>query len=91
MGRYVLEPQIFQELRKSTKGAGGEIQLTDAIVRLLQRRPVLAHRFRGRRFDCGTKRGYWEATMVLGMRHAQIGEYLKHSLQQATIAANVAD
>jgi len=91
MGRYVLEPQIFQELRKSTKGAGGEIQLTDAIVRLLQRRPVLTHRFRGRRFDCGTKRGYWEATMVLGMRHGQIGEYLKHSLQQATAAANVAD
>jgi UTP--glucose-1-phosphate uridylyltransferase len=87
VGRYVLEPQIFDELRQLQTGAGGEIQLTDGIQRLLARRPVISHRFRGRRFDCGTKRGFWEATMVLGMRHGDIREHLQHSLELAARSA----
>jgi UTP--glucose-1-phosphate uridylyltransferase len=83
VGRYVLEGEIFDELRKVQKGAGGEIQLTDGIVRLLESRKVVAHRYEGRRFDCGSKLGFWEATMVLGMRHPDIAPFMRHSLQIA--------
>jgi UTP--glucose-1-phosphate uridylyltransferase len=73
VGRYVLEPGIFQALREIGRGTGGEIQLTDGIARLMQSRPVFAHRYEGRRFDCGSKLGFWEANMLLGLRHADIG------------------
>jgi UTP--glucose-1-phosphate uridylyltransferase len=73
VGRYVLEPGIFQALREIGRGTGGEIQLTDGIARLMQTRPVFAHRYEGRRFDCGSKLGFWEANMLLGLRHADIG------------------
>jgi len=80
-GRYVLEPQIFDELRQTPRGAGGEIQLTDAIARLLKTRGVLAYCYDGRRFDCGSKLGFWEATMMLGLRHPEIGDCVRKSLQ----------
>jgi UTP--glucose-1-phosphate uridylyltransferase len=73
VGRYVLEPAIFDELRQIGQGAGGEIQLTDGIAQLLRARPVFAHRYEGRRFDCGSKLGFWEANMLLGLRHGDIG------------------
>jgi UTP--glucose-1-phosphate uridylyltransferase len=73
VGRYVLEPHIFDELRRIGKGAGGEIQLTDGIAQLLATRSVFAHRYEGRRFDCGHKLGFWEANLLLGLRHADIG------------------
>jgi UTP--glucose-1-phosphate uridylyltransferase len=73
VGRYVLEPAIFDQLRQIGQGAGGEIQLTDGIAQLLQSRPVFAHRYEGRRFDCGSKLGFWEANMLLGLRHEDIG------------------
>ncbi len=63
VGRYVLPPRIFGLLEKTTPGAGGEIQLTDAIAALLSESPVLAHRFSGRRFDCGNKVGMVRATL----------------------------
>src|SRR6267142_4980407 len=80
-GRYVLEPQIFDELRQTPRGAGGEIQLTDAIARLLKTRGVLAYCYDGRRFDCGSKLGFWEATMMLALRHPEIGDCVRMSLQ----------
>jgi len=80
-GRYVLEPEIFEELRQTRTGAGGEIQLTDAIARLLKKRAVVAHCYDGRRFDCGSKLGFWEATMMLGLRHPEIGDAVRHTLQ----------
>ncbi|HEU0198990.1 MAG TPA: UTP--glucose-1-phosphate uridylyltransferase GalU [Burkholderiaceae bacterium] len=90
MGRYILEPEIFDELHRIERGAGGEVQLTDGIARLLAHRPVVTHRFRGRRFDCGTKRGFWEATMVLGMRNEEVGPHLQRSLEQAVSASRAA-
>jgi UTP--glucose-1-phosphate uridylyltransferase len=73
VGRYLLTPRIFQHLAKQTPGKGGEIQLTDAIARLLDDEPVLAYRFKGKRYDCGSKLGYLQATVTLGRDHAEIG------------------
>ena len=80
VGRYILTPGIFRELRKSGAGSGGEIQLTDAIARLQKHEPVLAYEFEGRRYDCGSKLGYLEANVELGMRHPEIGAAFKRYL-----------
>jgi UTP--glucose-1-phosphate uridylyltransferase len=81
IGRYVLTPRIFDLLAEIPPGAGGEIQLTDAISALLRHERVLAVRLPGRRFDCGSKLGYLEASVEFGLRHPDIGEdfarYLK--------------
>lgn len=81
VGRYILTPGIFRELQKSGTGSGGEIQLTDAIARLQQRESVLALEFEGRRYDCGSKLGYLEANVELGMRHPEIGAAFRRYLQ----------
>jgi UTP--glucose-1-phosphate uridylyltransferase len=73
VGRYVLTPGIFAELEKVGRGAGGEIQLTDGIARLMQREFVYAHRFTGKRFDCGSKLGYLQATVEYGLAHRELG------------------
>jgi len=73
IGRYVLTPRILAILERVTPGAGGEIQLTDAIAALLREERVLAYRFRGTRYDCGSKLGYLQATVALGRKHAEIG------------------
>jgi UTP--glucose-1-phosphate uridylyltransferase len=81
VGRYVLTPAIFELLAKAKPGRGGEIQLTDAIARLLKEERVLAMDIGGRRYDCGSKLGYLKATVELGLQHPVIGksfgEYLK--------------
>jgi UTP--glucose-1-phosphate uridylyltransferase len=81
IGRYVLTPAIFDHLARIRPGAGGEIQLTDAIASLLAEDRVLAYRFEGVRYDCGSKLGYLQATVALGTRHAEVGgafaSYLK--------------
>lgn len=81
IGRYVLTPRIFDLLSEVTPGAGGEIQLTDAISKMLGHERVLAVRLPGRRFDCGSKLGYLQATIEYGVRHSEVGEafarYLK--------------
>ena len=81
IGRYVLTPRIFELLAAVTPGAGGEIQLTDAISALLAHEKVFAQRLPGRRFDCGSKLGYLQATVEFGLRHPETGEafarYLK--------------
>jgi UTP--glucose-1-phosphate uridylyltransferase len=73
VGRYVLTPRIFDHLEKQRAGTGGEIQLTDAIAALLADEKVLAYRFEGKRYDCGSKLGYLQATVELGARHAEVG------------------
>ncbi len=73
VGRYVLSPRIFHHLRTMPPGAGGEIQLTDAIARLLGEERVLAYTFEGRRYDCGSKLGYLEATVDFGLKHPEVG------------------
>jgi UTP--glucose-1-phosphate uridylyltransferase len=74
VGRYVLTPAIFDHLRAIGTGAGGEIQLTDGIARLMGEERVVAYRFEGRRYDCGRKLGYLEATVALGLKHPETGE-----------------
>ncbi|MDR0563738.1 MAG: UTP--glucose-1-phosphate uridylyltransferase, partial [Azoarcus sp.] len=73
VGRYILTARIFEHLRALTPGAGGELQLTDAIATLLQEEAVLAYLFDGVRYDCGSKLGYLKATVELGLRHPEIG------------------
>ena len=72
-GRYILTPSIFQELSNTSKGAGGEIQLTDAIAQLLKKEKVFAFRYQGTRYDCGSKLGFLQATVDLGEHHPQVG------------------
>ncbi len=73
VGRYLLTPRIFDLIRTQEVGAGGEIQLTDAIARLLTEERALAYRFDGKRFDCGSKLGYMQASVTLAKRHQDIG------------------
>src|SRR5581483_6059262 len=81
VGRYILTPQIFGHLDKRQSGAGGEIQLTDAIAALLREEQVLAYRFEGRRQDCGSKLGYLQATVDFGTRHPEVGKAFVSFLQ----------
>jgi UTP--glucose-1-phosphate uridylyltransferase len=73
IGRYVLTPRIFHHLERVRPGAGGEIQLTDGIASLLGEERILAYRFQGTRYDCGTKLGYLQATVALGRKHPEVG------------------
>jgi UTP--glucose-1-phosphate uridylyltransferase len=81
IGRYVLTPRIFELLAAVTPGAGGEIQLTDAISALLSHERALAVRLPGRRFDCGSKLGYLQATVELGVRHPEVGKAFARYLE----------
>lgn len=72
-GRYILTPGIFHELERVPKGVGGEIQLTDGIAQLLLREQVLAYRYSGTRYDCGSKLGFLQANVSLGMQHPEVG------------------
>ncbi len=83
VGRYVLSSRIFDYLESTTPGAGGEIQLTDAIVSLLQQEPVHAYRFRGTRFDCGTHIGLIEATIRYALDHEKLSDAAKQLMQNA--------
>ncbi len=74
VGRYVLAPRIFHHLRTMPPGAGGEMQLTDGIARLLAEERVLAYAFEGRRYDCGAKLGYLEATVDYGLKHPELAD-----------------
>lgn len=74
VGRYVLTPTIFDALEKTEPGAGGEIQLTDAIAELVAKDGVKAYRFAGKRYDCGSKLGYLEATVELALEHPVLGK-----------------
>jgi len=81
VGRYVLTPRIFHFLENIQAGSGGEIQLTDGISALLNEEQVLAYRYQGVRYDCGSKSGYLEATVKLGLRHPEVGKEFRAMLE----------
>jgi UTP--glucose-1-phosphate uridylyltransferase len=83
VGRYILSPRVFDLLESTTPGAGGEIQLTDAIAGLLAENPVHAYRFRGTRFDCGTHIGLIEATIRYALDHEKLSEAAQQLMQNA--------
>jgi len=81
VGRYLLAPEIFDKLETTGRGAGGEIQLTDAIADLLPESAVYAYSFSGERFDCGSKLGYLKATVAYGLDHPDTGDALRAHLR----------
>lgn len=81
VGRYILTPHIFDLLDKNRKGAGGEIQLTDAIAELLLKERVLAYEFTGKRHDCGDKLGYLQANVEYALEHPELGAGFKDFLK----------
>jgi len=82
VGRYILTPRIFDLLENTQRGAGNEIQLTDAIAELLKEQRVLSYNFKGRRFDCGSKLGYLKAQVEFALEHEEVGENFREFLQQ---------
>jgi UTP--glucose-1-phosphate uridylyltransferase len=83
VGRYVLSGAIFEHLHRIGRGSGGEIQLTDAIACLMSEQAVHAHRYIGRRFDCGSKAGMWAANVLLGLHHPEILDTVEATLSEA--------
>ena len=84
-GRYVLTPRIFEEIRNQPTGVGGEIQLTDAIERLMQYEAVYAFQYQGKRDDCGSKEGFLEATVELALQHPDVGAHFRDYLKNLSI------
>lgn len=91
VGRYVLDSRIFSLLESTTPGAGGEIQLTDAIATLLSESRVLAYRFQGTRFDCGTHIGLIEATIRYALDHEKLSDAARSMMQDALSELGVQD
>lgn len=91
VGRYVLNPRIFTLLENTTPGAGGEIQLTDAIATLLKEEAVNAYRFQGTRFDCGTHLGLIEATIRYALDHETLSDSARQLMQNALNELGVED
>jgi UTP--glucose-1-phosphate uridylyltransferase len=85
VGRYVLSPRIFEHLGKLRPGAGREIQLTDAIGRLLREESVYAYEFEGQRYDCGSKLGYLKATIAYALKHPEVGSGFRAHLREIDI------
>lgn len=80
MGRYVLMPEVFEELQSTSFGVGGELQITDGLKRLLRRQAVFGYEIEGDYYDAGTILGWIKATMALGLKHPEIGPELKDYL-----------
>ena len=87
VGRYVLAPAIFEHLERIGRGAGGEIQLTDGIASLMREEAVYAYRFEGKRYDCGSKLGYLQATVEYALGHPALGREFRRYLPGLDIAA----
>jgi UTP--glucose-1-phosphate uridylyltransferase len=81
VGRYILTPAIFEMLANTPQGSGGEIQLTDAIARLLERETVAAFQFHGKRYDCGSKLGYLEAIVAYALKHPEVADDFRSLLR----------
>ena len=90
MGRYVLTPDVFETLEQTPAGAGGEIQLTDGLKLLKERRPIYAYEYTGRRYDCGSKLGYLRATVELALRRPDLGAGFRRFLE-GTLADEIRD
>ena len=81
VGRYILTPRIFSLLEDTQEGAGGEIQLTDAIAKLLEEERVASYHFDGKRYDCGSKLGYLQATVEYALKHTELSDDFRRYLQ----------
>ncbi len=81
IGRYILEPAVFDHLDRKTKGAGGEVQLTDSLIPMIGRSPFHGYRFEGRRFDCGDKVGFFEANLAFALARDDMGADVKKILR----------
>lgn len=86
-GRYILTPAIFDAIRQQKPGAGGEIQLTDAIERLMGNEAVYAYQYEGKRYDCGSKEGFLHATVELALQHPELGADFRQWLLQLGVCA----
>ena len=86
VGRYVLTPRIFHHLHRVGKGTGGEIQLTDGIAALIEEERVLAYRYKGTRYDCGSKIGFLQATVAMGLVHPEVKEQLAEYLKSLKVS-----
>ncbi len=84
-GRYILTPGVFEQIRKQSKGVGGEIQLTDGIAGLMDQESVYAFQYQGKRYDCGSKEGFLEATVELALQHPEVGVYFRNYLDNLQI------
>ena len=84
IGRYILQPQVFDLIADQAPGAGGEVQLTDALARMIGHGPFHGYRFEGRRFDCGDKAGFIEATIAYALKHEVIGGKVRDILRDFT-------
>ncbi|GJG96553.1 UTP--glucose-1-phosphate uridylyltransferase GalU [Cupriavidus pauculus] len=82
VGRYILTPRIFEHIRQLKPGAGGEFQLTDAIQAMLDQEQVLAYRYKGVRYDCGSKLGYLKATVEFALKHPEVRDEFSSYLAQ---------
>jgi UTP--glucose-1-phosphate uridylyltransferase len=81
-GRYILSPHIFDRIKTAGKGALGEIQLTDGISELLKHEGVIAYNYQGKRFDCGSKLGFLQATVELALKHPEVAQNFKAYLNE---------
>ncbi|WP_309681591.1 UTP--glucose-1-phosphate uridylyltransferase GalU [Polaromonas sp.] len=81
-GRYILTPAIFGHIRRQTAGVGGELQLTDGISSLLGEETVYALQYQGKRYDCGSKEGFLEATVELALQHPEVGQHFRDYLSR---------
>lgn len=79
-GRYILTPAVFRHIRNQTQGVGGEIQLTDGIAGLMSEETVYAFQYEGKRYDCGSKEGFLEATVELALQHPEVGTHFREYL-----------
>ena len=84
-GRYILTPSVFDEIRNQPRGVGGEIQLTDGIARLTNNEAVYAFQYEGKRYDCGSKEGFLEATVELALQHPQVGKHFREYLKKLAL------
>ena len=84
-GRYILTPGIFEQIRNQPRGVGGEIQLTDGIARLMQAEAVYALQYEGKRYDCGSKEGFLQATVELALQHPEVGGPFRSYLRNLKI------
>lgn len=80
-GRYILTPAVFEHIRNQKPGVGGELQLTDGIASLMKKEAVYAYEYFGKRYDCGSKEGFLEATVELAMQHPEVGIHFKNYLK----------
>jgi UTP--glucose-1-phosphate uridylyltransferase len=83
-GRYVLTPGVFESIRRQPRGSGGEIQLTDGIAALIGSEKVYAFRYDGRRYDCGSKEGFLEATLDLALANPELGPAVRAHMARLT-------